>query len=45
MTRSTLLALLVSFAGAVPVLAADKPLVVELWPGKAPDETAAIGAE
>ncbi len=24
---------------------ADKPLVVELWPGKAPDETSTIGAE
>jgi acetyl esterase/lipase len=24
---------------------ADKPLVVELWPGKAPDETGNIGAE
>jgi len=24
---------------------ADKPLVVELWPGKAPDETGDIGAE
>lgn len=24
---------------------ADKPLVVELWPGKAPDETADMGAE
>ena len=23
----------------------DKPLVVELWPGKTPDETADIGAE
>jgi acetyl esterase/lipase len=25
--------------------AADAPLVVELWPGKAPDETAALGPE
>jgi acetyl esterase/lipase len=31
---------------AAPALAADKPLVVDLWPGKPPDETAGtIGAE
>jgi acetyl esterase/lipase len=30
---------------AVPVAGADKPQVVELWPGKAPDESATIGAE
>ncbi len=30
---------------AWPVAGADKPLVVELWPGKAPDETGTIGAE
>jgi acetyl esterase/lipase len=30
---------------AWPVAGADKPLVVELWPGKAPDETGNIGAE
>jgi len=28
-----------------PAAGADKPLVVELWPGKAPDETGTIGAE
>jgi acetyl esterase/lipase len=28
-----------------PALAADKPVVVELWPGGAPDETGNIGAE
>jgi acetyl esterase/lipase len=28
-----------------PAAAADKPLVVELWPGKPPDETGTIGAE
>jgi acetyl esterase/lipase len=28
-----------------PPAAADKPVVVELWPGKAPDETGTIGAE
>ncbi len=30
---------------ACPVLGFDKPLVVELWPGKAPGETGTIGAE
>jgi acetyl esterase/lipase len=30
---------------AGPVLAADQPQVVELWPGKAPDETGTIGPE
>jgi len=30
---------------AICAPAADKPLVVDLWPGKPPDETAAIGAE
>ena len=28
-----------------PAAAADKPLVVELWPGKVPDETDKIGAD
>ncbi|HEY7311575.1 MAG TPA: alpha/beta hydrolase [Gemmataceae bacterium] len=28
-----------------PVVGADKPLVVELWPGKPPDEPGNIGAE
>jgi acetyl esterase/lipase len=30
---------------AWPAARADKPLVVRLWPGKAPDETGTIGAE
>jgi acetyl esterase/lipase len=30
---------------AWPVVAADKPLVVELWPGQVPDETGDIGPE
>jgi acetyl esterase/lipase len=30
---------------AWPAVAADKPLVVQLWPGKPPDETGKIGAE
>jgi hypothetical protein len=28
-----------------PVVAADKSLIVEIWPGKVPDETGDIGAE
>jgi acetyl esterase/lipase len=34
-----------SLYAAWPVAGADKPLVVKLWPGKAPDETGTIGAE
>jgi acetyl esterase/lipase len=30
---------------ALPVVGADRPKVVELWPGKAPDETGDIGPE
>ncbi len=30
---------------AWPAVGADKPLVVELWPGQAPDESGNIGAE
>src|SRR5205807_1709604 len=37
------LVLLLCVAG--PVVAAEKPPVVELWPGKVPDETGNIGAE
>jgi hypothetical protein len=29
----------------LPVVGADKPVVVELWPGKVPDETDTIGPE
>jgi acetyl esterase/lipase len=42
-------AVIVSLVGSLclswPVLAADNPLVVELWPGKAPEESADIGPE
>lgn len=37
--------LLLCLCLAVPVIGADKPMVVELWPGKAPDETDDIGPE
>jgi acetyl esterase/lipase len=40
-----IISLVVSFGQALPVAAADKPLVVNLWPGKAPDEIGKIGAE
>ena len=30
---------------ASPVCGDDKPLIVELWPGKVPDETGKIGPE
>jgi acetyl esterase/lipase len=36
---------LVVFAGLTPLAAAEKPIVVELWPGKPPDETSDIGRE
>jgi len=38
-------ALLIGLALASSVHAADKPPVLDLWPGKAPDETGTIGAE
>ena len=37
-------ALFISLILACTALAAE-PLVIELWPGKAPDETSAIGPE
>src|ERR1700730_14120184 len=37
--------LIVCLCAAAPISAADKPLVVELWPGKAPEETGTIGPE
>jgi acetyl esterase/lipase len=39
------IAVVASLGVAGPVTGADKPLVVNLWPGKAPDETGTIGAE
>jgi acetyl esterase/lipase len=46
MTRSAAAVSLVTlWCVAVPVAGADKPQVVELWPGKAPDESATLGAE
>jgi hypothetical protein len=37
--------LLIYLCLAGPIAAAEKPLVVELWPSKPPDETGNIGAE
>ena len=45
MRRLSQLCLIASTCLATPALAADKPLVVELWPGKVPDEPGTIGAE
>ena len=45
MNRLHTLSLVVSLCLAWPITAAEKPIVVELWPGKPPDETGKIGAE
>lgn len=37
--------LALTLCAAGPTTAADKPAVLELWPGKAPDETGTVGAE
>ncbi len=42
---ATVVSLLACLSVAWPVVGADKPMVVELWPGKVPDETVAIGPE
>ena len=39
------LSLLACVCLAGPLIAADMPMVVELWPGKVPDENGGIGAE
>src|SRR5438046_8044268 len=45
MRFATAVSLLACLCPAGAVAAADKPEVVELWPGKVPDETGTIGAE
>jgi acetyl esterase/lipase len=46
MTRLAVVVSLVSWLGVAGTMAgADKPLVVKLWPGKAPEETGKIGPE
>jgi acetyl esterase/lipase len=39
------LALLVAVGSGPPVVAADKPQVIDVWPGKAPGDKTAMGAE
>jgi acetyl esterase/lipase len=46
MKRLAAILAVLSFLCVAPLAAsAEKPLVIELWPGKAPDETGNIGAE
>src|SRR5262245_50365921 len=45
MKRTAVVSLIVWLAVACPVVAADKPIVVDLWPGKVPDETSTIAPE
>ncbi len=37
--------LVISMCAAWPTVGADKPLVVEIWPGRIPDESGNIGEE
>ena len=44
-TRFALMvSLVLSMCAAWPAFGADKPLVVEVWPGTAPEESGNIGA-
>ena len=43
--RGMLVLLVTLSCAAWPIVGADLPLVVELWPGEAPDESASLGAE
>lgn len=45
MRNAPILSSVIGLCLALPAIAADKPRVVEIWPGKVPDETDAIGAE
>jgi acetyl esterase/lipase len=45
MNRFHTISLVFSLGLAWPIAAAEKPIVVDLWPGKPPDETGKIGAE
>ena len=45
MNRLHAISLVFSLGLAWSIAAAEKPIVVELWPGKPPDETGKIGAE
>ncbi len=37
--------LVISMCATWPAVGADKPLVVEVWPGRAPEESGNIGEE
>src|SRR6476646_8087850 len=45
MRYAAAISLLTCLATVGPAAAGDKPAVVELWPGKVPDEAGPIGAE
>ena len=45
MRFTLMVSLVISTYAAWPTLGADKPLVVEVWPGRAPDESGNIGEE
>jgi acetyl esterase/lipase len=40
-----MVSVVMSMCGAWPAVGADKPMVVEVWPGVAPEETGKIGEE
>jgi acetyl esterase/lipase len=40
-----MVSLVISICATWPTLVADKPLVVEVWPGRAPDKSGNIGEE
>ena len=45
MRFTLMVSLVISMYAAWPAVAADEPLVVEIWPGTAPEETGNIGEE
>ena len=45
MRFATTVSLVIWICAASPVVAADNPMVVEIWPGKAPEESGGIGPE
>ena len=45
MRFALMVSLVISMCAAWPTVGADKPLVVEVWPGRAPEESGNIGEE
>ena len=43
--NASIVCLFAWFCASWPAAAGDKPLIVDIWPGKAPEETGTIGAE